>query len=357
MKVAIQIVLWLIGFFLLWKVPACTKPKRRPGRNSNEVALPKVSVIIPARNEEGVLAKLLDSLSNQTVPPYEVIVANDSSTDRTGEIAKERGSLVIDLDHTPDGWLGKNWACYNGAKTASGSYFLFLDADTWLENDGLEQIIHCEAQNPGVITVSPYHMVHDPYENLSLFFNIMAGAGLRTFTMLGDRITPAGLFGPCFYCSRNDYFAIDGHASVKSSIIEDVDIGRTFVEAGIPVHGFGGKETVNVRMYPNGIRQLVQGWTKNIGIGATRTSPIFVVLISLWFASAFKVAADLIVDIISVRKLASKISYTLWRLRISNQVDEPALRQFSRLVRTAIPNSTFLLWLYLFPFVLTLCAR
>jgi 4,4'-diaponeurosporenoate glycosyltransferase len=303
---AIQIAIWLIGFFLLWRIPTCSKPKRQSRRSTNEVAVPKVSVIIPARNEEGVLNKLLESLSAQTIPPYEVIVVNDNSTDRTGEMAKEFNSLVIDLESSPDGWLGKNWACFNGAKTATGSHLLFLDADTWLEKDGLERIIHCEAQNPGVITLSPYHVVRDPYENLSLFFNIMAGAGLRTFTMLSDRITPAGLFGPCFYCSRDDYFAIDGHSSVKGSIIEDVDIGRKFVEAGIPLRGFGGKETINVRMYPQGFRQLVQGWTKNIGIGATRTSPHFVLLISLWFGGSFKVVVDLMGDLFSIRLPSSK---------------------------------------------------
>jgi 4,4'-diaponeurosporenoate glycosyltransferase len=306
MMPVLQIILWLVGFFLLWKIPTCSKPKCNSVKRSHQVSSTSVSIIIPARNEEGVLENLLKSLSKQTVFPHEIIVVNDGSTDQTRSVAKQYGAMVVDIDNPPEGWLGKNWACYSGAKTATGTYMLFLDADTWLEPNGLESIIRCETQNPGVITIAPYHKIENHYENLSLFFNIMAGAGLRTFTMLGKHISPAGLFGPCFYCSRENYFSIDGHSSVKGSIVEDVDIGRTFVEAGIPLYGFGGKDTVYVRMYPTNLQQLVQGWTKNIGIGAKLTSPLFVVLISLWFAGAFKTGVDLFFNLLSMRQPSKK---------------------------------------------------
>jgi 4,4'-diaponeurosporenoate glycosyltransferase len=317
MKFVFQILIWLLGFFLLAKIPICQKPSGFSNRKPNGSFTPKVSVIVPARNEEGVLEHLLDSLSTQSISPHEVIVVNDGSVDQTGELARQFRSTVIDLDHPPEGWVGKSWACYTGAKVASGDYFLFLDADTWLTDDGIERIINCEAQNPGVITVAPFHVIEDHYENLSLFFNIMAGAGLRTFTILGDRVKPAGLFGPCFYCSRTNYFAIDGHASVKGSIVDDVDIGRMFVQAGIPLHGFGGENTVHIRMYPRGLDQLIRGWTKNIGIGAKLTSPHFVLLISLWFAGAFKTAVDLLKYISSPQmSLKSVVLYTAYASQI-----------------------------------------
>jgi 4,4'-diaponeurosporenoate glycosyltransferase len=308
MKYFLKIILWMIGFFLLWKIPICPKPARPTSQINKQNQSSPVSVIIPARNEEGVIEKLLISLQNQTVPPYEVIVINDGSNDRTGAVARQLGASVIDIDTPPAGWVGKNWACYTGAKHASGSYLLFLDSDTWLETDGLEKIIACEAQHPGVITISPYHRVEKPYENLSLFFNIMAGAGLRTFTMLQHRIQPAGLFGPCFYCSRENYFKIDGHASVKGSIVEDMEIGGTFIEAGIPLRGFGGRETLSIRMYPHGVKQLTGGWTKNIGVGSRLTSPAFVVMISLWFAGAFQAAVLFLSSIVSLRMTSLKIA-------------------------------------------------
>jgi 4,4'-diaponeurosporenoate glycosyltransferase len=308
MKFLVQIIIWLVGFFVLWKIPVCKKSQGQNLQNQNSRSTTRVSVIIPARNEEGVLNKLLETLTQQTIRPHEIIVVNDGSTDHTGPLARQAGAKVVDLDALPDGWVGKTWACYNGAKTASGNYFLFLDADTWLEKDGLEKIIACENQHPGIITIAPYHIIREPYENLSLFFNVMAGAGLRTFTLLGDRIEPAGLFGPCFYTSRENYYAIDGHASVRESIVEDVDIGRTFVEAGIPLHGFGGNGTISLRMYPLGLNQLVRGWLKNIGVGAKLTSLPFVILISLWFGGAFKTAFDLLVSLLAFRQPAPKLS-------------------------------------------------
>jgi 4,4'-diaponeurosporenoate glycosyltransferase len=318
MKFIVKIILWLLGFFLLWKIPICKKPAIPSAQMKKRNSSKSVSVIIPARNEEGIINKLLLSLQNQSIPPYEVIVVNDGSDDRTGAVARQLGATVINIDTPPDGWVGKNWACYTGAKNASGSYLLFLDADTWLEADGLERIIACEAQHPGVITISPYHHIEKSYENLSLFFNIMAGAGLRTFTMLENRIQPAGLFGPCFYCSREKYFKIDGHASVKGSIVEDVEIGKTFIEAGIPLYGFGGRETLSIRMYPHGLKQLTGGWTKNIGVGARLTSPIFVVMISLWFAGAFHAAVSLLSSIISFRipSLKFTLLYSVYAAQI-----------------------------------------
>jgi 4,4'-diaponeurosporenoate glycosyltransferase len=90
--------------------------------------------------------------------------------------------------------------------------------------------------------------------------------------------------------------------------VEDVEIGRTFIEAGIPLHGFGGRGTLSIQMYPHGFKQLTDGWTKNIGVGARLTSPIFVVMISLWFAGAFRVAVSLLSSIVSFRMPSLKIA-------------------------------------------------
>src|SRR5688572_31884982 len=81
--------------------------------------LPQVSVIVPARNEERYIARCLDSLLGQDYPSFEIIAINDSSTDRTSDIMKTyatKDSRVIHIDASPkpEGWTGKNWACYQG---------------------------------------------------------------------------------------------------------------------------------------------------------------------------------------------------------------------------------------------------
>src|SRR6266436_8101901 len=92
---------------------------------------PTVSVIVPARNEETCLGACLESLVAQTGVPFEIIVVDDHSTDRTREIAQSfPGVRVIEAGPLPQGWTGKNNAVACGAREAWGEWLLFTDADT-----------------------------------------------------------------------------------------------------------------------------------------------------------------------------------------------------------------------------------
>ena len=100
-----------------------------------ECSKPKVSIILPARNEEKFIEKCLNSLLNQDYDNYEIIAINDSSKDSTGNIIKKYSKkfpkvISVDAKPKPDGWIGKNWACIEGYKKASGDLLLFTDADT-----------------------------------------------------------------------------------------------------------------------------------------------------------------------------------------------------------------------------------
>ena len=95
----------------------------------------KVSVILPARNEEKFIGNCLDSLLNQDYTNYEIIVIDDSSDDSTGAIIKKYSKefpklIYVDARHKPEGWIGKNWACMEGYKKATGDLLLFTDSDT-----------------------------------------------------------------------------------------------------------------------------------------------------------------------------------------------------------------------------------
>jgi len=274
---------WLFGFMILWKIPGCKKMQPHV-KSKDEYML--LSVIIPSRNEEKNLSNLLKSLSKQTVRPLEVIVVNDDSSDRTADVAEKSGARVINLKELPDGWVGKSWACYSGAIKARGEYFLFLDADTILKDDGIERIIACLNENKGVVSIQPYHMIRKLYENLSLFFNIILIAGMGAFTPLQKKIRPIGAFGPCLICSRKDYFDIGGHESIKGKIMEDIEIGRKFIRSGIPLNCAGGKDTIDFRMYPGGIKELVSGWSKSFSSGAKSTSIPVLIMVIAWISGA-----------------------------------------------------------------------
>ena len=176
-NIIVHAVFWLSGFYILWKIPYCNKTDEAiNGRDFS------ISIIIPARNEEKNLENLFNSLNNQDVKVKEVILVDDNSTDKTPDIGRKHNAKVISLNNLPRGWVGKSWACYNGARTASGDYLLFLDADTILRNNGIENIISCLKKYKGVITLQPYHRIKKLYENLSLFFNIILIAGMGVFT-------------------------------------------------------------------------------------------------------------------------------------------------------------------------------
>ncbi|MCJ7665374.1 MAG: glycosyltransferase [Actinobacteria bacterium] len=280
-NIIIHAVFWLFGFFILWKIPKCNE-STIDGKKSNL----SISVIIPARNEEKNLDNLFNSLNNQTVKVKEIILVDDSSTDKTPVIGRKHNAKVISLKSLPKGWVGKSWACYNGAKNSTGDYFIFLDADTALKNNGIENILSCLKRYQGVISLQPYHKIKKIYENLSLFFNIISLAGMGAFTPFQTRINPIGAFGPCLICKREDYFKIDGHKSIKGKVMEDIEIGKRFIEAKIPVVCLGGKGTIDFRMYPGGFMEMIRGWSKSFGNGARSTSIPILIMVIAWIVGS-----------------------------------------------------------------------
>src|SRR5690606_38618372 len=99
------------------------------------------SVIIPARNEETNLPHLLESLQNQTIQPYEIIVIDDHSDDATKQIAESFGVKVFTSPDLPNGWTGKSWALWNGYNASIGEILVFLDADVRLTKNALASLV------------------------------------------------------------------------------------------------------------------------------------------------------------------------------------------------------------------------
>ncbi len=257
------VALWLLGWLLafLW---------RRPAESSVIATANDLSIIIPARNEAHNLPKLLKSLRAQSITPREVIVVNDGSTDGTAALARQFGATVIDSAPLPEGWRGKTWACHQGAAAAQGAMLLFLDADTWFEDGGLERMLRVPCD--GALSIAPYHAVQELYENLSLFFNVSMIAGT----------VPNGLLGQSLLVSRPHYHLAGGHESVRGKILENFRLAQQFREAGLPVTSIIGKDIFSFRMYPEGLRSLLQGWTKGFAAGAGGAPAGKLLLVVLW---------------------------------------------------------------------------
>ena len=261
----IKLALLGLGFLLA--------PKLRPcGRGAAGAPLPtrRLSVIIPARNEAHNLPRLLASLAAQAPAPAEIIVVDDGSTDATARVAREGGATVLTAAPLPAGWKGKTWALHQGVQLATGDHFLFLDADTWFEAGGLARA--WAEYGGGAFSVGPWHAVDRWHEDLSLFFNLNMIFGT----------VPQGLFGQMLLVDRASYERVGGHAAVQGRVLENFALAEHFRNAGVPVRSVAGRGVISFRMYPGGIGELVEGWTKGFAAGAGRTPPWVMALVVGW---------------------------------------------------------------------------
>ncbi len=254
---------------------------------------PSVSIIVPARDEAGRLPVLLASLRQLELAPLEVIVVDDGSTDATAALAAEAGAVVIAAPPRPAGWVGKPWACETGALHAAGDVLVFLDADTRLAADGLGRLLdaHERLAPDGLLSVQPYHRPGSAVEQLSAFPNVVSAMASGAFDPLPGRDRPMA-FGPCVITRAAIYHEVGGHAAVAGQVIEDLHLARRYRAVGRPVRCLAGGTAIELRMYPGGLGQLVEGWTKNLAGGA-RLAPVVPTLASIaWITSCVTVAAD-----------------------------------------------------------------
>lgn len=249
-----------------------------------------VSVIIPARNEEQSLPLLLEDLQNQTVPADEIICVDDASDDATAQIARAYGARLISLQDKPAGWIGKSWACQNGADAAKSDILLFLDADVRLGQHALSRLIQAYAASGSTISVQPYHRTEKVYEQFSMIFNLVQ---LAANGMALPKPLDVGLYGPVILIPRADYLKAGGHEQAKSAVAEDIALGYQLRKAHLPYQLFIGDPELSFRMYSNGFRSLLQGWVKNQATGAAQTLFLLFLMVFFWITSMASVPLQL----------------------------------------------------------------
>ncbi len=251
--------------------------------------LPRVSVIVPARNEEGNIRRCLQSLTNQDYPDFEIIVVDGDSEDRTREIVREQFPRVslIEEPPRPEGWVGKPWACHVGFKHASGDVLLFTDADTFHQRESLKVLVSTLIQksNGFLTTVTKIEMKKFWEYTLIFIFQIIA------LSLQGARGSDGKHLanGQYMMFTRNAYKAIGGHERVKSSVIEDMELATAGAQSGIPPLACFATHLVSVRMYTT-FDDLIEGFSKNMALGTQRlalSSMIRVNALFLWIAGIF----------------------------------------------------------------------
>ena len=232
----------------------------------NYSANPEISVIVPARNEEACLADCLRSLVGQQGPPFEVIVVDDGSTDRTRVIAESYPVSVIAADPLPSGWSGKCNAVWTGAKAARGKWLLFTDADTKHSAAsiacGLEEAKEFDA---ALLSYSPKQEVHSFAERalMPVIFAELAKT-YRPKDVCDPNSPAAASNGQYLLIRRDVYDAVGGHASVATTILEDVELAKRVKQSGGRLQ-FRVSDVVSTRMYRT-FPQMWEGWTKNLAL-------------------------------------------------------------------------------------------
>jgi hypothetical protein len=231
-------------------------------------AHPKVSVIVPARNEEACLKSCLESLVEQSGVPFEIIVVDDHSTDRTRDIAASFSAVrVVEAAPLPNGWTGKNNAVATGARDAHGEWLLFTDADTFHLPGSLARSLD-EAQKNGValLSYSPEQIVTGIFEKAVMPVIFAELASKYRPSEVSDPNSPAAAAnGQYILVTREAYDAVGGHAAVRSSLLEDVELARLVKRSGRKILFRFGGDAVRTRMYRS-FSQLREGWTKNLAI-------------------------------------------------------------------------------------------
>ncbi len=232
---------------------------------------PLVSVLIPARNEEGNIRRILNSMIKQDYPNLEILVLDDNSTDDTGSIVEEfvKKDSRIKLFKgapLPAGWKGKCFACHQLSKIAKGKYFVFTDADTLHYPNSISGSLAALLKNNlDVTSVYPRQIAVTFSERMSVrFINFMI---LSFMPLALVRHTKGPFFstaiGQYFLFTREAYEKTGGFESVKNEILEDINMSKQVKRCGLKIMVYDGSDSIFCRMFTN-MADVIKGFSRFI---------------------------------------------------------------------------------------------
>ncbi len=280
-QIVIAIGLILIAFNLILNLRTLKKPN---GTSKIDGPAPFISVLVPARNEELNIEACLQSLQQQDYPAFEIIVLDDNSSDSTADIVAGIAALdhrvkLVRGERLPAGWAGKPFACYQLAKTACGSWLLFVDADTTHAPYMLQSILALAYTlgKPSMLSGFPRQLANSLPQKVAipvLYFIIMSWLPLW-WLQHSKKSKPTLAIGQFLLFPSEEYWRIGGHEKVRSRILEDVWLG-------VEVNRQGGKHiavdlspVVSCNMYQN-LGAMWEGFIKWMHSVAT-LSPVALV--------------------------------------------------------------------------------
>ena len=261
----------LIGVFLAWislissMYKSFTKTPYLDKFENSSDQIPKVSIILPARNEEKFIGKCLESFVNQDYTNYEIMAIDDSSDDKTWEIiekyAKKSDKVVpVKAASKPDGWMGKNWACMEGFKRASGDLLLFTDADTRYSEKVISfAVAHLLSEKLDVLTVIPRLLCLDNITKITLpMLSTFLHSRYSALNVNNPKKGIGYFFGSFFIIQKEVYEKIGTHEKVKHEIIEDGALGKITKESGFRLKMVRGEHLLDA-VYSRSSQEMWNG--------------------------------------------------------------------------------------------------
>ena len=276
---------WIIfSFVALWTIPAIIALAVKkllpyePGLSAAEsvtndevasVELPKISVIVPARNEEAQIRNGLSTLLQSTGIDLEIIAIDDRSTDSTGRIMDEIAATnsrlkVIHITELPEGWLGKNHAMHVGSELATGQLLLFTDGDIIYAPTAIEIAVrHFVKKHLQHLCLLPRMLPGSIFENAAVaFFGLAFAIGMQLH-LIKTRwpLSYAGV-GAFNLVETQFYRSIGGHNPIAMDILDDVKLGKLIKKNGGTIDFQMAQELLSVRWQPS-LWGVVTGLEKN----------------------------------------------------------------------------------------------
>lgn len=238
---------------------------------------PKVSVLIPAKDEAQQIERCVASVLAQDYANFEVIVIDDRSTDGTGQILdriseQDARLKVVHLAEgsLPPGWGGKSFALHNGLERADGDWLCFVDADVQLEPDVMSATIAWATQRQfDLISILPRFVSGTFSEGV---LQPLAGAATSAMFLIALTNSPqwpkSAFANGQYLCVRRDaYESIGGHEAIRGTLSEDVALARRLKIAGFRPRLGWGDSWATVRMY-EGLGSIFRGWSRNFYVGS-----------------------------------------------------------------------------------------
>ncbi|MCI4357427.1 MAG: glycosyltransferase [Thermoplasmata archaeon] len=248
-------------------VLALDMPNLGPAPAAGPNALPTVSVVIAARNEERDLPGCLDDLLAQDYPNLEIVVVDGASTDRTGEVAKARARRVrlVEESPVPDGWVGKNWACEIGSRETRGEWILFTDADLRYHPTAVRATVEwAEREHADLATLAPRIVAAGFWERVVMpFYAQMVLTYFRTPRVNRATSKAAMANGQYTLVRRGPYERLGGHRAIRSSVLEDVRLALLYRKAGLTLRVAWAPDLISTEMYRDR-SEMFEGLLKNV---------------------------------------------------------------------------------------------